>query len=114
MTSYCLNGTHRLCQVTWDSGLLAQLKEHFIVGICYLSHHPTSQILVQDDLCTVLLGDDLLVVITHLYSSQYASCLSITPPYTNSSDKHFIKPHRPDVGTCVGMKQSVQVATDLD
>ena len=39
MTSYCLNSAHWLCQVTWHSGLLAQLKEHIIVGICCLSHH---------------------------------------------------------------------------
>ena len=32
MTSYCLNSVHRLCQVIWHSGLLAQLKEHIIVG----------------------------------------------------------------------------------
>ena len=32
-----LNSAHRLCQVTWHSGLLAQLKEHFIMGICCLS-----------------------------------------------------------------------------
>ena len=38
ITSYCLNSAHRLCQVTWHSGLLAQLKEHIIVGICCFWH----------------------------------------------------------------------------
>ena len=39
MTSYCSNSAHRLCQVTWHSGHLGQLKEHLIVGMCCLSHY---------------------------------------------------------------------------
>ena len=39
VTSYCLNSAHRLCQVTWHSGLLAKLKEHIIVGVCCLSQY---------------------------------------------------------------------------
>ena len=38
VTSYCLYSAHKLCQITWHSGLLAQLEEHIIVGICCLSH----------------------------------------------------------------------------
>jgi hypothetical protein len=37
VTSYCLYSAHKLCQITWHSGLLAQLEEHIIVGICCLS-----------------------------------------------------------------------------
>ena len=38
VTSYCLYSAHKLCQITWHSGLLAQLEQHIIVGICCLSH----------------------------------------------------------------------------
>ena len=38
MTSCCLYSAHKLCQITWNSGLLAQLEQHVIVEICYLSH----------------------------------------------------------------------------
>ena len=37
VTSCCLYSVHKLCQITWHSGLLAQLEEHIIVGICDLS-----------------------------------------------------------------------------
>ena len=37
VTSCCLYSAHKLCQITWHSGLLAQLEEHIIVGICCLS-----------------------------------------------------------------------------
>jgi hypothetical protein len=39
VTSCCLYSAHKLCQITWHSGLLAQLEEHIIVGICCLSQH---------------------------------------------------------------------------
>jgi hypothetical protein len=35
VTSCCLYSAHKLCQITWHSGLLAQLEEHIIVGICF-------------------------------------------------------------------------------
>ena len=38
VTSCCLYSAHKLCQITWHSGLLAQLEQHIIVGICSLSH----------------------------------------------------------------------------
>ena len=40
VTSYCLYSAHKLCQITWHSGLLAQLEQHIIVGIFCLSHDP--------------------------------------------------------------------------
>ena len=39
VTSYCLYSAHKLCQITWHSGLLAQLEQHIIVGICCLSQY---------------------------------------------------------------------------
>jgi hypothetical protein len=38
VTSCFLYSAHKLRQITWHSGLLAQLEEHIIVGICCLSH----------------------------------------------------------------------------
>ena len=43
MTNCCLYSAHKLCQITWYSGLLAQLEQHIIVGICCLSHQLRSQ-----------------------------------------------------------------------
>ena len=40
MTNCCLYSAHKLCQITWYSGLLAQLEQHIIVGICCLSQVP--------------------------------------------------------------------------
>ena len=37
VTNCCLYSAHKLCQITWHSGLLAQLEQHIIVGICCLS-----------------------------------------------------------------------------
>ena len=33
VTNYCLYSAHKLCQITWHSGLLAQLEQHIIMGI---------------------------------------------------------------------------------
>ena len=37
VTNCCLYSAHKLCQITWHSGPLAQLEQHIIVGICCLS-----------------------------------------------------------------------------
>ena len=39
VTSCYLYSAHKLCQITWHSGLLVQLEEHIIVGICCLSQN---------------------------------------------------------------------------
>ena len=43
VTNCCLYSAHKLCQITWHSGLLAQLEQHIIMGICCLSHRYTVQ-----------------------------------------------------------------------
>ena len=37
VTDCYLYSAHKLCQITWHSGLSAQLEQHIIVGICCLS-----------------------------------------------------------------------------
>ena len=39
VTNWCLYSAHKLCQMTWHSGLLAQLEQHIIVGIFCLSQY---------------------------------------------------------------------------
>ena len=41
VTNCCLYSAHKLCQITWHSGLLAQLEQHIIVGIYCLSQRYT-------------------------------------------------------------------------
>ena len=43
VTNCCLYSAHKLCQITWHSGLLAQLEQHIIVGICCLSQDERDQ-----------------------------------------------------------------------
>ena len=66
MTSYCLNSTHRLSQVTWHSGLLAQSKEHFIVEILYPS--PLKILLIGSVLGTHMYHHDMIYSISILYT----------------------------------------------
>ena len=46
VTNCCLYSAHKLCQITWHNGLLAQLEQHIIVGICCLSHIVTTYLLL--------------------------------------------------------------------
>ena len=49
----CLYSAHKLCQITWHSGLLAQLEQHIIVGICCLSRSDQKGHQLQLICCTL-------------------------------------------------------------